>query len=68
MSDKGPERDQFTVALECRWCGHKGVSLWEEADGKRQRISLDGFYERIARKLPHNTETVCKSCGKAQLL
>ena len=64
--DKSPERDPFTVAVRCHWCGHNGMSLWEEADGNRQLVSLDGFYERLARKEPFRIETIRNSCTKAQ--
>ena len=60
------EHGQFTVAVQCHWCGHNGVSLWEDTDGDRQIVSLDGFYERLARKEPFRIETVCNSCGKVQ--
>lgn len=60
------EPDQFTLKVQCHWCGHTGASLWEDVKGERHLVSLDGFYERLTRKQPYRTETVCNSCGKAQ--
>lgn len=69
-SDPDKERilgpGQFTVDVRCHWCGHKGMSLWEDANGFRQIVSMEGFYERLGRKLPFHIETVCNNCGKAQ--
>ena len=58
--------DQFTMAIPCHWCGHTGMSLWEDIDGNRQRVSLGGYSERIARKESFQSETVCNDCGKTQ--
>ena len=61
-----PERVQFVVAIQCHWCGHTGLSLWEEGKNGRELLTLEGFYERIASKRPHNIETVCDNCHQAQ--
>ena len=58
--------EQFTVAVTCHWCGNMGSSLWETLKGERQLVSLDGFYERITKKLPFDIERVCNSCGRPQ--
>jgi len=58
--------NQFTVAITCHWCGHEGLSLWEEFNGERHLVSLKGFYERLARKNPYPIEMVCNNCDKVQ--
>jgi hypothetical protein len=57
---------QFTRVITCPWCGHTGSALWEETAQGRQLINLNGFYERICRKLPFRIETVCNDCDRAQ--
>jgi hypothetical protein len=64
--DENSERDKFTLAIKCHWCGHTGLSLWEKTAMGRERMSLDGFYERIAKKQPYKTETVCNNCNRPQ--
>ena len=58
--------EQYSVTLVCRWCGHTGSSLWENAPSGKQMINLDGFYERIAKARSFRIETVCNGCGRVQ--
>ncbi|HXR95973.1 MAG TPA: hypothetical protein VN718_08840 [Rhizomicrobium sp.] len=37
------QRNQFTLAIACHWCGNTGSSLWERTASGRQLVSLDGF-------------------------
>lgn len=60
------QRNQFTLAIACHWCGNTGSSLWERTASGRQLVSLDGFYERMTKKQPFDIETVCNSCDRAQ--
>jgi len=60
------EQEQFTLNIKCPWCGHQGSSLWEQTPTGPQLINLDGFYERICRKLPFRIETVCNNCDRVQ--
>jgi hypothetical protein len=64
--DDNREQTQFTLAIKCHWCGHTGMSLWEKTPTGRELVSLDGFYERISKKQPHNIETVCNNCDRKQ--
>lgn len=57
---------QFTLTMRCPWCGQVGSSLWEETPTGRQLVRLNGFYERLAKKLPWTIETVCDACDRAQ--
>ena len=58
--------NQFTLAIKCHWCGHKGSSLWERTPAGRQLVNLRGFYERLAKKAPYDIEMVCDYCNRAQ--
>ena len=58
--------DQFTLAIKCHWCGHTGLSIWEETQDGRVLVSLDGFYERIKNLRPYQIQTVCNNCDRAQ--
>jgi hypothetical protein len=58
--------DQFTLTIECPWCGHSGSSLWEQTPTGPEMVSVDGFYERITKKQPFRIETVCNACDRAQ--
>ena len=59
---------QFTLAIRCPWCDRMGSSLWEDTAGGRRLISMQGFYDRIAKKHPYNIETACDACDRAQPL
>ncbi len=61
-------RAQFTLAVKCHWCGHKGLSVWEETEAGRELVSIDGFYQRLKSLRPYKIETVCNSCDKTQPL
>lgn len=56
----------FTQAITCPWCGQQGSMVWEKTQAGQQVVSLSGFYERLARKRPHDIETVCDRCDRAQ--
>jgi hypothetical protein len=58
--------EQFIMAVNCHWCGNIGSSLWETLPTGRQLMSLEGFYERVAKKQPFDIERVCNTCGKVQ--
>jgi len=60
------ERNQFTLAIKCHWCGHPGLSVWEETPNGRELVSLDGFYERLKSAQSFAIETVCDACNRAQ--
>ena len=61
------EKNQFTLTVKCHWCGHQGLTLWEKTvEGRRQFVSLEGFYERVANKEPFKVETVCNNCDRVQ--
>ena len=60
------EHGQFRLAIKCHWCGNEGVSVWEKTQAGRQFITLDGFYERVAKKDHFQIETVCNSCQRVQ--
>lgn len=61
-----------TVAIRCPHCGHAGSALWETnatltpSGPKSALVNLEGFYERLASKPPHNIELVCHHCGHVQ--
>ena len=59
---------QFTLTIQCPWCGHAGSSVWEETPTGRKLVSIDGFYERLRSFKPLKIETVCNRCDKAQPL
>ena len=58
--------DQFTLAIQCHWCGHTGSSLWEDTPNGRELVSLDGFYERLRSLRPYKIQAVCNNCDNAQ--
>lgn len=60
------QRDQFTLAIQCHWCGHTGLSIWEETAKGRELVSLDGFYEKLVNLRPYKIRTVCNNCDRAQ--
>jgi uncharacterized Zn finger protein len=69
-----PNRDQFTIAIECPQCGKTGSSVWEENHAITVKgpqpflISLsEEFYERISKNIPYEIELVCNQCGLVQL-
>jgi hypothetical protein len=60
------ERGQSTLAIKCHWCGHNGLSVWEETPNGRELVSIDGFYERLKSLRPYKIETVCDNCNRVQ--
>lgn len=62
------ERSRFTLDMNCHWCGHKGLSIWETTGTGHQIVSLEGFYDRVMKKAPFRIETVCDACDRAQPL
>jgi hypothetical protein len=61
-----PKPSIFTVEIKCHWCGNMGLSLWENTAAGRELVSLDGFYERLSSRTPHDIETVCDTCNEVQ--
>jgi hypothetical protein len=58
--------DQSSVAIQCHWCGHIGMSVWEETPSGRELVSLDGFTEKLVNLRPYKVQTVCNNCHRAQ--
>ena len=60
------QKNQFTLAIKCHWCGNTGLTIWEKAEAGRQLVSIEGFYERVRKKQPFKIESVCNVCDRVQ--
>lgn len=60
------DKNEFTLAVKCHWCGHRGLRVWDKTDGRREAVSIERFYERVTKKLPFQMETICNACGGTQ--